>query len=1047
MTKYRIRLKNGRVIGPFEKHQLFELKANGHLKNAEDAQVFPTGTWLPIEQADFYSELIDTDKTILQKSPEAAKEETFVIDMTKLRNQISEKEIDELEKQPLGPIEELTETVRLNISVEKNIENDSQTKDKHSGEDELSKLVYDEDSENKTVINQVAQEEIQRIKKLQKIAEEKIRLEEIKTKAIDDARKVEIELIKEKTTISSSDATQVAKFDQFFLLDAAKKEESNLEIELKNYQKIEKALEEDNKEEEEEEAGSSNKKKILIIFAMLAILYAILFPDEKPKATPFQHLNPQIAFPIPFDESDILMSKNEFSEGLELFNKGNYSSIIKSGMKFKTSYENSLENVNALSYMVRSYGEQLKYSTELIVDAQTLFNVIQSKRPFLVQNPNGVIGINLFYMAINKNDAALDVVQKYLKLNPKNVTEDLFAVYLQSLIAQGKIDLAKQFYVALEKAPNKNHYTYLALINYLLLNQEFEKAQIYVDEGIKKYPYLVSFYLIKADILIKNNNFKEAVGLIKKADSFQLEYNNFYKAKSLELKGLVYSFEKKPKEAAALFAKSLKIHDSYELRMKLADLESAKEGEGKINDLINESKAVKFLLQAKNFYEEKNYELALSFASKATDAFPGHIPSELFLAKVQLRLGLAKQSIDTLVNLSQKYPDNKNINIALVETYINTYKFNDARNRIQILSSSNYKDSWEFISAKAKLFLKMGDTLQAMAWLKSSININPLNDSDIFILSEILMRKSSYDSARIFLNKAIELDPINPDYRIAYAKMVYETQDDLAAIGYLLSLQKEFGENPKILSEIAIFYYRSGKIKDYQDIKEKLEKLPGIDKTLYEFLIKAALLDDRFADVPPLVEKLLAVEPGDLEMMMTAGRVLFENGKLVDAAKWFKRVQDKLPTYPKVLYYIAKIDFLSGNLDAALKKINENIKDNGETDIDLVFLAQIYEKKLEFTTAENLYKRAQKINSKSYDAMVGLADLSFRQNNHDLALDLYKRAVKQKSDQAIIHKKMGDVYRQLGQGTLAIEAYKMYLEMEPESPYKSNLEAYINLMK
>jgi tetratricopeptide (TPR) repeat protein len=277
--------------------------------------------------------------------------------------------------------------------------------------------------------------------------------------------------------------------------------------------------------------------------------------------------------------------------------------------------------------------------------------------------------------------------------------------------------------------------------------------------------------------------------------------------------------------------------------------------------------------------------------------------------------------------------------------------------------------------------------------------------------------------------------------------LIYETQDDQAAIGYLLSLKEEFGENPKIMSEIAILYFRAGKVKDYQTVRENLEKSHASDKSLYEFLIRAALMDERTAEVPGLVEKLLAIEPGDLEAMMTAGKVLFEEKKFVDAAKWFKRVQEKLPSYPKVLFYIAKIDMEANDLDGAMKKIQDDMKENGENDADLVFMAQIHARKEEFVEAENLFKRAQKLNPRSYDAIVGLADLSTKRNNHDLALDLYKRAMKLKSDEAIVHKKIGDVYRQLGQGTLAIESYKMYLDMEPESPEKNNLEAYINLMK
>jgi tetratricopeptide (TPR) repeat protein len=347
----------------------------------------------------------------------------------------------------------------------------------------------------------------------------------------------------------------------------------------------------------------------------------------------------------------------------------------------------------------------------------------------------------------------------------------------------------------------------------------------------------------------------------------------------------------------------------------------------------------------------------------------------------------------------------------------------------------------------AKLQSKLGDSLQAMSWLKSSISLNPLNDKDIFSLAQILIKKANFDAARILLNKCIELDPLNPEYRIAYARLIYETQDDLAAIGYLLSLKDDFPDHPRIMSEIAIFYYRSGKVKDFQDFKTKLENLHSSDRALYDFLIKAALLDDRFQDIPALVSKLLEIEPGDLESMMTAGRVLFENGKLVEAAEWFKKVQDRLPTYPKVLFYIAKIDFLSGNIDEAKRKIEQNIKENGETDDDLVFLAEIMVKKDNVIEAENLFKRAQKINGKSYLALVGLADLSTKRNNHDLALDLYKRAIKLRSDDPIVHKKIGDVYRQLGQGALAIESYKMYLEMNPEAPEKTNLENYINLMQ
>jgi tetratricopeptide (TPR) repeat protein len=1073
MTKYRIRLSNGRVIGPFEKAQLFELKAKGHIKGGEEAQVFPTGNWGPIEQSEFWAALNDDNKTKISNNEQAPKEDTFIIDLTKLRNQKQEKEIEALDHGTIAPVEQLTETIRITPSEAKSTldqlddvkpepvkEKTAVTLSQNGFELDIPTLEEEvqekeNESHNKTIINPVAQQEIEKMRRIQRQAEDKKAAEEAERhKEEEDAKKLALLVAEDNSPASPDESTQMIRLDKTGLMDAAYEQELLIEEQLKEVQK-KRAKEEkeirDAEEADEEETVSDSKKakkkKIIIIGAALAIAYVLLFPEEKPKKPPFQNLEPKIVFPIPFDLGDSQKSKAEFNRAMELFKQGTYPSLVKSGLNFKVSYENDIENLPALNYLIRTYSEELKYSSDKLMDAQTVFNLVQSKRPFLVQDPNGVIGLNLFYSAINKHDAAIDIVQKYLKLNPKNVTQDLFAVYLSSLIRQGKLDLAKQFYQALLKAPDKNRYTYNALIDYLLLNQERDKALEFVSDAIKRNPKSVSFLLKKAQILIALRKTKEVIPLIKKADALNLEYNNINRAKYLELKGLVYALEGKQKEATGYLNQSLKLNDSEELRMLLADLQTSEDGSSETDKLINESKAYKLLLQAKDFFDKHNYELAVSTAAKASDSSPGHIPSELFLAKVQMKLGLAKQGLKTLNDLVNKYPDDKTINLALIEALVDSYKFNEAKNRIQIISASSYRDTWEYASVNAKLHMKMGDTLQAMSWLKNSIGMNPLNDADIFLLSEILQKKGNFDAARILINKCIELDPINPDYRIAYAKLIYETQDDQAAIGYLLSLQDEFGENPRIMSEIAIFYFRAGKVKDYQDVRAKLEKLHSSDKSLYEFLIRAALMDERNAEIPELVEKLLAIEPGDLEAMMTAGRILFEDNKFVEAAKWFKRVQDKLPSYPKVLYYIAKIDMEAKDYDGAMKKIQDDIKENGENDADLVFMAQIHTQKDEFIEAENLFKRAQKINPRSYEAIVGLADLSTKRNNHDLALDLYKRAMKLKADEPIVHKKIGDVYRQLGQGTLAIESYKLYLEMEPEAPEKSNLEAYINLMK
>lgn len=991
MNKFRIRLPNGRVMGPFDKKELFDLKNKGHIKGHEECQDYPTGNWLPINSFEFYEELMDENKTIL--NPQEAPENTFIIDLAKIKRLKQEKELEKYENISMAPAEQLTETVRL--PEEKKIESNK------------SEININE----KTTIN--------------------LNLNQTRNEAIPTSPDTN-EILTE-----TDDSTQIINLEAADLLKNASEIEDKLDKEF---------IEANNSDNIEEDNFKKSKKKWIYLAAAGALFFAILFPDEK-NVIEFKKLETQIEFPIPFDYSDEKKSIDFFQKGMKIFQNTSFESSIESGVLFKKSYENNIDNHKALGMLVRSYGEQMTYADLILEDAQTLFNLVQTKRSLLIQDPNGVIGMNLFYEKIGKTHAAADVIQKYLKLYPQNVTQDLFCFYLKTLLRLGKLDYAKNFYLALDKAEEKNTYAYLALIDYLVMNEETDRAIELASRAIEKNPNNVDLLLLHADLLLKKRVDESAADSLKKVESLGFGFNNIHRAKFYELKGLYFVLKNKPREAAESFSTSLKIKDSQELRLMLADIDESSTSDDFSMSLIKESKSAKHLIEARDFFDKKRYELAMSSAARAVDEFPKNIDARIFLAEVQLKLGLSLQGLKTIEALSSEFSDNSKVNLALIRSYINTFNFSQARKRLQALSVTEFGSGWEYASLNAQLFEKSGDLLQAMSWYKRSIDLNPLNDKDVFNLADLLLKKANFESAKIFLLKCMELDPLNPEYRIAYARYLYETQDDRAAIGYLLNLKDDFGDDPQIISEIAILYYRSGKIKDFQDYKAKLEKEHNTHKTLYEFLIKSALLDERNLEVPDLVEKLIQLEPNDYQSMMTAGRVLFEEGKLVESAYWFKKIRDKLPTYPKVLYYMAKIDFLSGDQESALAKIEEDMKINGEYDDGLVFMAQIFMTKEKFVEAENFFKKAQKINPKSYDAVVGLADLSVMRSNHDFALDLYKRATKLREDEPIIHKKIGDVYRKIGQGTLAIEAYKLYLDMDPESPHKKNLEAYINLMQ
>ena len=243
MTKYRVRLRNSRVVGPFEKHQLFELKTKAHIDGSEEGQVFPTGDWKPLKTFDFYDELMDENRTeIVGKQKE---EMTFVIDLAKLRSKKNEAEVEKLDISKHAPVKELTETVKITppkVETPKvEIELDqTPPSDNHTLEIELQ--IADEKSSSfnvgdRTIINPVAQQEIEKMRRRENL-EKQQKEEAEKKRRKEEEERMQLIPVEEKSTPDG--ATQVIKLDTLLpstIIQDAEAEELKIEKEAKAYRK------------------------------------------------------------------------------------------------------------------------------------------------------------------------------------------------------------------------------------------------------------------------------------------------------------------------------------------------------------------------------------------------------------------------------------------------------------------------------------------------------------------------------------------------------------------------------------------------------------------------------------------------------------------------------------------------------------------------------------------------------------------------------------------------------------------------------------------
>lgn len=212
-------------------------------------------------------------------------------------------------------------------------------------------------------------------------------------------------------------------------------------------------------------------------------------------------------------------------------------------------------------------------------------------------------------------------------------------------------------------------------------------------------------------------------------------------------------------------------------------------------------------------------------------------------------------------------------------------------------------------------------------------------------------------------------------------------------------------------------------------------------------MVKANKLEDKTEETIQSYEKLLQSDPGDLKSAMEYGEFLITHNKISEAEVIFEKVKSKLPSYPKLKFYLANIKLLQGKEDEALVFAEEEIKLNPSLEYGHNLVGQIYTKKEDYAKALEHFKKAQQINQNSVEAILGLAWIKFQQNQIDAALDLYLKCAQLDPNNDFVHKQLGHAYKSLGQHQLAIESFKVYLELNPDAQDKGQIETMIKTMQ
>lgn len=1073
MSKYRIRLKGGRIVGPFLKHQIIELYEKGHVDGTEECQLFPAGEWLNFlefeELASIVSEANAEDelenKTVLRK----------LSDLTKGEEKEETIEVSIPEQQPIEKLEITEKVIEEKIELKEEKVNTKQEDNfpktfdyKNVSNKELTKsqkiqLPKEEEQVEKTIIKKIPANLSDSNKSKTQINPEALKQKEIikEKERVEQVKKIEEQMLQEKEeskeellpeVFNPDGATQMLDIKELKIIKSeAKNAESELQLieaELKLEQAKEKKEKlESNKEKKQviKEVEKKNNKKPILIVAALLIVAFLMMPDEKPKVDPnkIEIFKPKIDFPVPFKQENQEMSKQLYDKGIELLKQNEPKSIFQASLAFRESLEHKFNANPALTKLILSYSELLEDDEKDILSGNEIFKLIQIARTKgLHSDLNLAEGTAIFYYHFRKYPAATKIIEDFLSVH-KQKSMKLISTYINVLNHAGNLTKAKTIIDKYAVIKEKNSDLYFAIADYYRINNEIEQSIDWVNQGLKHFPNAIKLWSLYGDLVIAQENYKDLEKIIAKIKELKAANSRTFYSKLLEFQGMHFAYAKNKVEAVKYFKEAIKQKESSDLISKLAALEAPEGDQDNLAALINTSKAMDFMSKARESMRRKNWQSAFAFAIEAADVAKKYYPAKLLLAEIQTKQGYFNQAIQTLTTLMQEYPNERLIQYALINTYTESYKFKDALLLLDALGAAGDKQSFEYISSLGRYYSKQGDYFQAVTWLQKSITVNPIFDEDYFILAQTYLKNRSYQKAKVVLTKAMDLDPSNVDYKVSYSKIIYEMEDSETAIGFLRSALEQNPNDPTLMSEIAIYYFRSGQHKYFEEYKKQLEDMPDRTSALYKFLMKAAEIDDRSDDLIKYGNELVKIEPGDLESRMKLAEILSQNKKNEEALEQLNFIEERLPTYPRLLYLRSKILLDMGKKDDAIAVAKKELELNPNSEDGNVLLGNVYVNLNDYPQAENYYKNAQKINAKSVDALLGLAWINYQRNNAEVAMDLYSKVVKLDPNNSYAHKQLGMVYKLLGQTALAIESFEVYLKIEPDAKDKDKINGYI----
>jgi tetratricopeptide (TPR) repeat protein len=293
-----------------------------------------------------------------------------------------------------------------------------------------------------------------------------------------------------------------------------------------------------------------------------------------------------------------------------------------------------------------------------------------------------------------------------------------------------------------------------------------------------------------------------------------------------------------------------------------------------------------------------------------------------------------------------------------------------------------------------------GNLSQAETLCTKILKHDPDNAAALHLLGVIRYQLKQYESARVCIEKSLQLNPADP---FAYFNLANICRDMNRFEYAIANYQKALGLNP----DFADAYYNMGLVFE---------------------------AEGQISDAVSCYKNALRINPNDAAAHNNLGVLLQRMGKKDEAIRHFQGSVRIAPGNFKAYYNLGLVLHSQGRFDEAIANYRKAILLNPDyADAYNDLGASLKEKGL-LDEAEDCYKKTLQITPGRADTYYNLGIVLKEKGDIDGAITNYERAIRIDPGYLNAYNNLGIAYQDNGQLPRAMECYKKALQIDPDDP-------------